>query len=72
MKRTKDLLQHLAIGINRKVAPRGFVLLTFNMDNPDGTNVNYVSNAERASMIIAMKEVVARLEGRVIETDTVQ
>ena len=31
---------------------------------PAGARANYVSNTPRANMIVAMKEVVARLEGR--------
>jgi hypothetical protein len=34
--------------------------------------VNYVSNAQRPDMLVAVKEWLARAEGRVIETDTLQ
>ncbi len=42
----------------------GFALLVFPTDEPEGSRVNYVSSCSRRDMIAAMKEVVARLEGR--------
>lgn len=40
----------------------GFVVLTFQFNAPPGERVNYVSNADRRTMIEAMKEVTARLD----------
>ena len=51
-------------GIPRKPQV-GFVLLTFNFGQIDNGRVNYISNADRADMITAMKEFIARAEGRV-------
>lgn len=42
----------------------GFVLMVFPFDAPEGARVNYVGNADRESVRAALKEVVARFEGR--------
>lgn len=42
----------------------GFVLLTFSFGDPDGTNVNYVSNAERDGIVATLHGLLARFEGR--------
>lgn len=44
----------------------GFVLLTFPFGEsaPGADTINYISNADRRDMIIALKEIVARFEGR--------
>lgn len=43
----------------------GFALLVFKLGGPtDGDRMNYISNAERADMLVAMKEFIARAEGR--------
>lgn len=44
----------------------GFALLVFRFGEEGRTN--YISNAGRESMLCAMKEFVARAEGRVAET----
>jgi predicted component of type VI protein secretion system len=75
-----DLMQSLAGGINKilngeaKAADRknGFVLLTFPFNAPEGARTNYVSNANRDDIIVALKEIVARFEGRAIDTETIQ
>jgi hypothetical protein len=46
----------------------GFVLFSFNFGQIDNGRVNYISNADRADMIVAVKEWLARAEGRVAET----
>lgn len=43
----------------------GFVLLTFEFGKTEGGRVNYISNGERQDTIAAMKEWLARAEGRV-------
>ncbi len=49
----------------------GFVLLLFPFGEPDArARINYISNAERADMIVAMKEFIARNEGRFTEPET--
>jgi hypothetical protein len=42
----------------------GFAILVFPFDGPANARTNYVSNADRNDMIVALKEVVARFEGR--------
>lgn len=41
----------------------GFALLVFDMETPEGF-MNYISNAERETMLIAMREFIAHSEGR--------
>lgn len=48
----------------------GFVLLTFEFGRTEGGRVNYISNANRADQIAAMKEWIARAEGRYSEPDS--
>lgn len=52
----------------------GFVLLVFPFgDHANGQDrINYISNAVRADMIVAMKEFIARCEGRHHEAELVQ
>lgn len=77
---SEQVMQRLAKKADRALngktqgAPRrnGFVILAFPFDGPEGQRVNYVSNANREDMIAAMKEIIARFEGRVVTTDTVQ
>lgn len=54
-------LNGAAVGGDRKV---GFVLLTFPFDGPDNARTNYISNADRKDIVVAMKEIVARFEGQ--------
>ena len=42
----------------------GFALLFFPLGEPNETNVNYVGNCERETMLVALKELVARWEGQ--------
>jgi hypothetical protein len=44
----------------------GFALLVFPFVEGDG-RMNYISNAERGDMLTALKELVARMEGRMHE-----
>jgi hypothetical protein len=49
----------------------GFVLLVFPFGSvPSRDRINYISNAERSDMITALKEIVARFEGRMMEPPT--
>ncbi len=50
----------------------GFVLLCFDFDKADRSRMNYISNGQRPDIIVALKELVARFEGRVVETETRQ
>lgn len=50
----------------------GFCLLLFPFSGKGDGRINYISNAERADMLTAMKEFIARNEGRIIETKVQQ
>lgn len=74
---TEQFMQSVAKGLDKICNPEGerklgFVLLVFPFGGPEGARCNYVSNAERKDIITALKEIVARFEGRVQETGTVQ
>lgn len=67
---TDNLMRSLATGVdeilNGKKNPRrnGFVLLVFPFGAEEGKRCNYVSNAERADIVVLLKEMVARFEGQ--------
>lgn len=52
----------------------GFALLTYNFgENISGTGrVNYIGNGTRADVLVALKELVARWEGRYSEPGETQ
>jgi hypothetical protein len=54
------ILNDLTKGGTRKT---GFVLLVFDFDDDSG-RMNYISNANRSDVVTALKEQVARFEGR--------
>jgi hypothetical protein len=58
-----------AKGSERKV---GIVLLTFPFGGPEGGRVNYIGNGDRDTVRVALKELLARWEGRYAETKTKQ
>jgi len=45
----------------------GFALLIFDFGTGDDRRMNYVSNAQRNDMVVAMKEMIAKFEGQAIE-----
>ena len=49
----------------------GFALLTYNMgEQLEGTgHINYIGNGTRADVRVALKELLARWEGRYAETE---
>lgn len=67
---TTDLMTSLAAGVdevlNGREKPKrnGFVLLVFPFGAEEGQRCNYVSNAERADIVVLLKEMVARFEGQ--------
>ena len=73
-----DVMQLLARQVDtvlnqpKGVKVNGFVILVFPFEGKPGSQVNYVSNTDRKTMIVAMKEIIARFESRVQETGTVQ
>lgn len=78
MQLMNGLAQMLDEAFNGKVkaADRstGFALLVFpfGLTHTDKDRVNYISNAEREDMLVAMKEFIARAEGRHHEAEMKQ
>jgi hypothetical protein len=65
-----DLLNPGLKGDKRKI---GFALLTYDFDaGPKDGRVNYIGNGQRDDVRVAMKEVIARWEGRYAETTAKQ
>ncbi len=65
MARDEDYIESLAEGIDEAMKqlfnhPMGFCLLVFEFGIPEMGN--YVSNAERSDMILALRETAKRLE----------
>ncbi|WP_309086425.1 hypothetical protein [Chelativorans sp.] len=64
------MLNKIAGGIDRsfngEVRPKkvGFALLLFEFGKVEAGRMNWISNADRRDMIVALKEMVAQLEGR--------
>jgi TolB-like protein len=75
-----DIMQELARELDKSLnggakatdRENGFVLLVFPFNAPKGARTNYVSNGQREDIVTALKEIVARFEGGVIDTDTIQ
>lgn len=67
--RMNALAEVLDETFNGKTRPRrvGFALLVFEFGKTKGGRVNYISNADRSEMITAMREYLARAEGRVVD-----
>jgi len=61
---SQDIAKLLDTLLNGSTKNVGFALLFFPLDTIDGTLVNYVSNCERGSMAVALKEVLARWQGQ--------
>lgn len=57
-----ESMNRVAHGLSEIFKPYGFALLVFDF-GPDG-DMNYISNANRETMITAMKEFIAVHEGR--------
>jgi hypothetical protein len=56
----RELGANITMALNEYFPGSGFALLVFPFNNPGISN--YISNAERSSMITALKESVRRLE----------
>jgi len=61
-----DMARELDQRFNPPPAARtvGFALLSFEFGKTDGGRVNYISNGNREDMIAAVREWLARAEGR--------
>lgn len=60
------LLNNTARWMSKRFPGMGFTILLFPFGDihPSDPRINYISNAEREDMITAMKEFIARSEGR--------
>lgn len=69
----REMLNGLASGIddvlNGETRPKkiGFALFMFEFGHVEANRVNYISNADRTEMLTAVREWLARAEGRVVE-----
>jgi hypothetical protein len=67
----RQMMANLAVELDRilngEADPRtvGFCLFVFNLGATENGRVNYISNCDRNEMIVAVKEWLARAEGRV-------
>ena len=64
---TASRLQDVMRLLDKELLPGlGLMLLTFPLDGRTGPqgHVNYIGNCQREDMLVALKEVVARWEGR--------
>ena len=67
---TRIMMQEMAnaidLALNGNETPKlnGFVLFVFPFDAPEGARTNYVSNAARRDIVVALKEIIARFEGQ--------
>lgn len=74
----REMLNGLAEGIddvlNGEVRPKkiGFALFMFEFGHIEANRVNYISNAGREDMLVAVREWLARAEGRVVESGSKQ
>ncbi len=67
----RDLMNRAMEPLAKAFKGYGVTLLVFELDKPG--RVNYISNADRTTMITALKEFIARNEGRVQDPpDTIQ
>jgi len=70
-----ELAKHLDAYFNGDGQKKiGFALLVYNLgEQIEGTGrINYLGNGKRGDVLIALKELIARWEGRYDETETKQ
>ena len=68
----REMMNKLAAGLDSafngqkrgKDRDTGFVLLMFPFNATEGARTNYISNADRRDIVVALKEIVARFEGQ--------
>ena len=74
----RETLNAIAKGLddvlNGEAQPKtlGFALFVFEFGHIEANRVNYISNASRPEMLVAVREWLARAEGRVVESGGVQ
>ncbi len=72
-KEYKEMMHHLASVLDdfmnegKEEKEIGFALLMFPFGDDVNGRINYISNAAREQMLVALKEFIARCEGRHIE-----
>lgn len=64
MSTTANAMQETMRALVKVFPGCAITLLVSPFNAPEGARTNYVSNANRADMLVAMKEIVARFEGR--------
>lgn len=61
----RESMNHLAKLLSAALGQNaGFALLVFPFGEAPNGRVNYISNADRKDMLVAMKEFIARAEGQ--------
>jgi hypothetical protein len=63
----RNLMNNVAAVLDDAFKPYGFCLLVFPMDGSSG-RMNYICNAQRQDMLVAMREFIAANEGRLQAT----
>jgi hypothetical protein len=63
-KKWRHLMTDTMVALTKSFPGMGVGLMVFDLDKPG--RMNWISNANRADMIVAMKEFIARNEGRVM------
>ena len=61
---SKDPMQETMAALEKIFPGCALVLLVAPFNAPKGARVNYVSNSKREDIVVLLKEVVARFEGR--------
>jgi hypothetical protein len=64
MSETKAHLQNVMKALEDIIPGCAIVLLVAPFNAPEGARVNYISNGKRETMLVLLKEFVARAEGR--------
>lgn len=62
-----DTMNDIANVLDKVFYGYGFTLMIFDLNATNGGRMNYISNAQRADMVTAMKEFIAADEGRAHE-----
>lgn len=61
----REIMNEVANLLDKVFAGHGWTLLVFDFHRTDDqSRMNYISNARREDMLVAMKEFIARNEGR--------
>jgi hypothetical protein len=68
-----DIAHAIDYALNGKKPPKwGFALLIYPFGDPGEDRMNYIGNGKREDVLVALKELVARWEGRLMETGGLQ